>query len=168
MPTEPNRGVSTQSRGRRHIEIRNTNYEESAAELHRVVVHNDYEAADTEAEGSADYGPAIRVDNFEHLDCYLEHVAGTATTIVHVAMQALSFNQDPSAPASLWMDVHEDEANDGALVRKVYDWTTSVSGLIVFKVPRVGRFMRFKVWTTATNRANSRILLTAARVMEGH
>lgn len=155
-----------QSRSRRVYETRRVNYEEASSE-YRVVLNSEFAAADTTAEGGASFGSAVLVDGYERLHVYLEHVAGTTTTAVHVAVQCATWDdKNPVAADLQWFDLYEDEAGTGALVRKVYDLTTSADAKVSWKIPRIARFMRFKVWTTGANRAGSRILLLGSRIME--
>tara|TARA_Y100000034_G_scaffold130085_1_gene187715 strand:- start:2331 stop:2693 length:363 start_codon:yes stop_codon:yes gene_type:complete len=116
-----------------------------------------------EVEASADYGEPIRVLGYDFLTLFLDHVAGTATTEVHVDAQ-VSF-EDGGTQDAVWFDLMVDESNDGVLVRKVWDWTTSVDGLVAFEVPTEGRRMRFKVWAIGGDLEDSRALLTAMRLM---
>ena len=160
MNPEIKRNENAQSRSRRVRDTRFVNYEE-APPHYRAELHAAYAAADTEAEGSAVYGEWLLVDGYEHLDCYLAHIAGTTTSAVHVSVQCASFANEAAG-----FDLYADEVGDGVLVRKVYDFTTAVDASIAFKVPRVGRYMRFKVWTDGGDRSGSRAVLECARVME--
>lgn len=170
------RAQSAQSRGLRWAEIRGTNYEDPIAERDAaipddvlrprvLVVNSAYAAADTVAEGSAVWGPAIRVVGYDRLTMMLKHTEGTATTAVHVGVQ-VSYQENTIATDPEWFDLFEDETNDGAVVRKVFDWTTSAAGRIAWNLRTHGVFMRFKVWTTGANRANSRATLYARRIMD--
>ncbi len=160
---------SAQATGQRWGQIRSTNYEEpvvapagQAGSLERPgasLVQEDYAETDTVAEGSADYGPALRVSGFERLTLFVTHTAGTTTTAVHIGVQTSSNGND-------WHDLYADEAGTGVLVRKVFDLTTAADLAAAFNMPTSGRFMRFKVWTSGSNRSGSRVTLHARRIMD--
>jgi hypothetical protein len=145
-------------------ETRRKNYEEAADE-YRVVLHSEAAEADTKAEGAAAWGPAILVDGYERLHAYLAFVHDGDISAVHVAMQCATWD-DKGTTDPQWYDLYEDEAGTGVVVRKVYDFTATADIKVAWKIPRVARFMRFKVWTTGTDRADSRAILRASRVME--
>jgi hypothetical protein len=160
MPADDTRAEQAQATGLRHHQERKTNYLDQDF---RVVASEDYEEADMVAEGAAVWGDPIRVSGYDRLTAFLAHTQGTATTAVHVAAQVL---YEDNATTARWFDLYEDEADDGILVRKVWDLVTAVSTRVGWSIPTVGRYMRFKVWADGGNRANSRALLEVTRQMD--
>ena len=160
MASDNARAPQAQSTGLRHHQERRVNYVD---QNNRLVASDDYEEADMVAEGAAAWGDPIRVSGYDRLSAFLAHVAGTATTAVHVAAQVL---YEDSGTDARWFDLYEDEVGDGVLVRKVWDLTTAVSAKAGWTFPTVGRWMRFKVWADGGNRANSRALLEVTRQMD--
>lgn len=168
------RNQSAQTAGRRAYEARRVNYDEHPQANYRTPAHVDYIAADTTTEALATWSDPIAVDAYERLHMFLRHTPGIDTTAVHVAVQCSTFkashlSEIATAAELEWYDFHEDIDNNGTMTRHTYDfaWLTAAGNArIMFKLPRLGRYMRFKVWTDGTNRANSRIALYAMRVME--
>lgn len=169
------RAPSAQSTGRLWRQIRDMNYEAPVIErdagddgvVHRPgfwTAHDDYESADTEAEGSAEFGPAIRTDGYDRVVALLDHTAGTTQTGIQVVAQV---SHSENAPDAEWFDLYEDEAGTGVLVRKIYEIAHSSGDLNAsFVFPALGRYMRFKIYTTASNRANSRAVLYVRPIMD--
>ncbi len=159
MPADNARATQPQATGLRHHQERATNYVDLDF---RVVVHDDYDGVDTVDEATATWGDPIRVSGYDSLAMFVAHVAGTTTTAVHVAAQVLYADLSDAE----WFDLYEDEANDGVLVRKVWDLTTAVDLRFAWSLPTVGRYMRFKVWTDGADRSDSRAVIEASRRMD--
>ena len=167
------RAQSAQATGRRWSEIRALNYEDPVIEPTDadsetvkpgiVLANDEYALIDTVDEATAEWGASIRIDGYDRLTMLLKHTAGTTTSAVHVRAQ-VSYAKD--AIDAEWFDLFEDEARDGVLVRKDWDWSTSASGNIAWTIYTHGKWIRFKVWTDGADRENSRAILWARRIMD--
>lgn len=166
------RAESAQAPGLRWADRRATNYEEPVLTTgpydetirpNLTVVQDDANAADMVDEATADWGSALRVSGYDRITLLLDHIAGTTTSAVHVAMQ-VSYSE--KAPDAEWFDYYADEASDGVLVRKVWDLTTAVDAKVAFEVPTEGVAVRFKVWADGADRSDSRATLYARRIMD--
>lgn len=172
MAAEGHRRQTAQSRGLRHMEVRQTAYEDQHISLDdtgeqrqgAVIAHDLYSTVDIpNSEGAADWGQPVLVESRDRLTMMLRHTAGATTTAVHVAVQVSYTDNNEDAD---WFDYFVDEANDGALVRKVFDWTTGVDGNIGWNLRTHGRYMRFKVWVDGAGPVGSRALLYARRIQD--
>lgn len=172
MAAEGQRRQTAQSRGRRSMEVRQTVYEDhyiaadDTGDLRQgaVVASDLYAAVDIPGtEGAADWDTAVLVESRDRLTVMLRHTAGTTTTAVHIAVQVSYTDNNEDAD---WYDLFEDEADDGVLVRKVFDWTTAVDGNIAWDIRTHGRYMRFKIWVDGAAPAGSRAVLYVRRLQD--
>lgn len=155
------RTPNAQSKAMRIEEVRRLNHGEDPATDYAVLVFDS--DGDTTDEAGAVWGPPILVDGFERIALHLRFVyGGSDVSAVHVAMQASHAGGDDQ-----WYDVCADEAGDGVLVRKVFDLAVTSDAQVAWTDQRrVSRLMRFKVWTTGTDRTGSVAELRAVRVMD--
>ena len=171
MAADNHRALAAQATGLRWSELRRTNYVDQIIDStpggsqrkSLVIANANFANADTTDEATAEFGPAIRVAGYDRMTLLYQTTAGTTTTAFQVAAQ-ISYNEH--APDAEWFDFYTDQADDGALVRKVYVLTTSVNQNAAWGIPTEGVYMRFKVWSTGANRSNSRAILWARRIMD--
>ena len=151
------------TRAPRVTEVRRLNTIESAPD-HAIAVAGSA-AADTTDEAGAAYGTPLLCDGYERLNLHLAFIAGGGDiSDVRIVAQA-----SPHKPGEVtqWFDVYADPNNDLTLTREVWIAALTVDSRIVFNdMKRRSRWMRFKVFTTASDRSDSRAVVTAIRTMD--
>lgn len=170
MAADNHRTTTAQNRARRYSDVRRLNNVEqvidtapdATSRTGAVVVHEQFSAeadADTTAEASATFGDPLKTEGYDHIELLLRCQVVGGLTSISVIAQA-------SYDAGEWYDLFEDEAGDGALVRKLYVWSSPGADNtgVAFRFPVVGKFMRFKTFTAGT-RTDTRVVLYARRTM---
>ena len=168
LPIQPDEANHKRNQAFRVSQRREHNQLEDPRTDRLVVLHDAFSAADLPGTEPAEWGAPVGVAGFERLHLFLDYEHGGSNhTTVSVVAQASPISNPES---ELWFDIFEDNDGDLTVTREV--WATATGG-VDFKrmwseMRRRGYFMRFKVFGNGATPTDSRALLTAIRVMDGH